>query len=85
MESLLFWKDDPNTKAVRNKIRDEIKLIEKELTSTILLMSGNTDELVIREYAMSIGKLEGLKFIEKIIEEDEDDRDYREKDSGTIY
>ena len=82
MNNKLLWTLSNDTKQFKSKVQEEIKSIEQEIVSGMLLIQDNSEKLS-REYALNIGKLEGLKFLEEYLTIEEDSIDESETILGT--
>ena len=95
MDTLLYWKEDINTKRVLSEIQQEIHRVKEELTNTTLVLNSKDNSTLVREYTYNIGMLEGLKYIENMLEviaednqdskEEDNDRDSQDSRSNTFY
>jgi hypothetical protein len=62
MSDRTLWKLSEETKKVLQEIKVEVSLIEKDIIDGTLLT--HTDgQVLAREYAFNLGKLEGLKYL----------------------
>jgi Zn-dependent M16 (insulinase) family peptidase len=74
MSEFLYWKTNSETRRILSLIKEEVQRLEMQLTEGYLLNHSNSDYLA-REYARQIGTIEGLKFIERLFQHDESERE----------
>lgn len=69
-----LWKQQETSQEILNEVRQTLKELQEDLTNGHLLFS-DTNEKLIREYVFSLGKIEGLKYLEKLLTEVGGDED----------
>lgn len=69
-ENLVYWKNSPESQLVLKKLNQEIQRTKDALTSGALLPSPSLE----KEYCNLVGLLNGLKFIENLLKETEEDQ-----------
>lgn len=72
IENLIYWKNNPETQQVLKIIQEEINQKKEIMENGGLLKS----EDVAKEYTKCVSYIHGLKFIEKLLKEEE----YNEND-----
>lgn len=66
---MISWKRSQETKAALNKLHEEIDQTIDTLISGVLLQSPD----LVKEYCVNIGNLKGLRFIENLLKEGDED------------
>ncbi len=78
MSEYAYWKSSPEAQEILKELKELKEGMQEELVSGTLLQHKSNDELS-REYALTVGRIEGLDMFLKIIdthkEESENERD----------
>lgn len=75
MSDNVLWKYSDGTKSFLAEVLKEIQEIKDDLTDGSLLLHSDNNQIV-KEYALNIGKLDGLKvLVEKLTINDEESQD----------
>lgn len=69
MSEIAYWKHTPETQTILKQVREEKNKLEHDLLSGILL-SVPSNEQFVNKYTLTLGKIQGLSFIEELLTKD---------------